>query len=329
MSNLILLPPHVERHMDNGRQLFRVGMEAAGYVCMCREIDAPGVQMVDVAAAVDRFNPEIVIAYPRYEWLKSEWGGGPEVARRDEFRNWGCLLSRSDILRVAVWHDAGSARDVQRKWHADFQPHAYLTWYHPDSVMCFAPHVRRDQIVRTYHVLSDNLPPCLPRDGIAVVSGAYTTDTYPLRTKCFKWAVSGRLGDGVHCVRHPGYTQSGTRSLEYAAMLGGYRVSICTASSYKFALRKIFESTAMGCVIVTDLPEYDCLPHIDGNLIRVHPSISSDSLREVVQGAAANYDFGRQKQLADLARVHYNSRTECARLSNLIEAKRDQLCCMA
>jgi hypothetical protein len=193
--------------------------------------------------------------------------------------------------------------------------------------MPFAPYVREDQIVRTYHVLdTDNLPPVEDRNRTAVVSGAFTHDVYPLRTKCFQWARQGLLGPGVDAVPHPGYAQAGTKSNEYAAMFGKYKVAICTASSYRFALRKIFESTAMGCRVITDLPAYDCLPGIDANLIRVPPTISADGLRDVIQRAADRWNLYEQRKIADMCRRLCDWRNEYANVSRHLHLHWERKC---
>ncbi len=314
MSNLLCVLESFRRHMDNGRWLFQRGMEQRGYVSIGAGCPSPEVDMTDVRAAVERFDPGVVIMWPRYEWDHKEWVGN-EVRPEHLFRDWKYLLERPDILRVAVWHDAGSARKQQQRWHEDFKPHVYLSWYHPDSVMPFAPYIKREQIVRTYHVIDAyNLPPVREREGVAVVSGAHTLDTYPLRTKCVRWAAKGLLGGGVDVARHPGYAEKGTKSNQYAEMLSKYRVAICTASSYGFALRKIFEATAVGCKAITDLPAYDKLPAIDDNLIRVSPSIPAGELRDVIRSAADTWNIGDQLLHAMRCRARYDYANEAVYL---------------
>jgi hypothetical protein len=321
MKNLLFALESFRRHMDNGRWLFQLGMERQGYVSVGRDMPSPGIDSTDVKAVVERFNPRVVIFWPRYEWDAKEWVG-PEVKPEHYYRNWEYLLTRPDILRVCVFHDAGSARQQQKKWHEAFQPHVYLTWYHADSVLPFAPHIRREQLCRTYHVLdSDNLPDAEPRDKTCLISGAYTPDVYPLRTRAFQWAKEGKLGPGVECVQHPGYKQAGTRSNDYVRTLAKYRVAVCTASAYRFSLRKLFEATAAGCRVVTNLPSYDLLPGIDDNLIRVPSDIGADELRGVIQNAAATWDLRQQQAFAAAAVRYYDWRAECARVAKDLEMR--------
>jgi hypothetical protein len=321
MSNLLFALESFRRHMDNGRWLFQLGMERQGYVSVGKDMPSPGVDATDVEWAVKRFSPRIVIFWPRYEWDSREWVG-PEVKPEHCYRNWEYLLTRPDILRVCVFHDAGSARDQQRRWHEAFKPHVYLTWYHADSVLPFAPHIQRGQLVRTYHILdSDNLPPFEQRAKTCIVSGAYTPDVYPLRTRVFQWANEGKLGLGVEAIKHPGYKQAGTHSNEYAKTLAQYKVAVCTASAYRFALRKIVEATAAGCRVVTNLPSYDLIPGIDDNLIRVPSDIGAAELREIIQGAAATWNFNQQQAFADAAVRYYDWRVECQRVAKDLEMR--------
>jgi len=121
-------------------------------------------------------------------------------------------------------------------------------------------------------------------------------------------AKAGRLGPDVGCLDHPGYFQVGPSSTEYVKLLSQYRVALCTASSYGFALRKIIEATLAGCVVITDLPEYDRLPGIDDNLVRVRPTISIPELRELIRDQADAWDLKRQTHYATTAAGLYDWR---------------------
>lgn len=309
------------RHMDSGRWLFQRGMEAAGYRSAGGGLPAPGIDSVDVRQVVQEHDPPIVIFWPRYEWSPAEWGGR-EVRPEHEFRNWQYLLSRPDILRVCVLHDAASARDRQHCWHRDFQPHVYLTWYHELSVRPWNPHVRPDQIVRTYHVIDpDGSPPVGPRDGVCLVSGARNPEVYPLRTLAIDAARRGQLGPGVDVLDHPGYHQHGTESLAYLRTLTRYRVALCTGSVYGFALRKIIEATAAGCRVITNLPGYDELPDIDGNLLRISADTPTENLAALIQHQSAQWYYWRQLLFAETARQRYDYRNECARVASELDKK--------
>lgn len=307
------------RHMDNGRWLFQLGMEAAGYKSAGGELPKPGIDCLDVQKVVEKYEPRIVVFWPRYEWHTGEWVG-PEVTKAHQFVNWEYLLKRPDILRVTVFHDAGSAREQQRRWHRDFQPHVYLTWYHDQSVLPFAPWVD-GKTVRTYHVVdADHCEPVVDRGGYCAVSGAYVPDVYPLRMRVAQAAMRQALGDTEY-LPHPGYAQAGTHSDSYVRRLSCYRVAICTCSAYKFALRKIFEATAAGCRVITNLPEYDRLPEIDGNLIRVADDVSLAELRAIIDAAYDHWDLDTQRYFADRCVRRYDWRVETARIAGLLEER--------
>jgi len=320
MKGLLFVLESFRRHMDNGRWLFQIGMEAAGYKSAGGEIPPPGINETDIKKLVELNKPKVVVFWPSYEWDYREWCG-PEVSAAHMFTNLEYLLSRKDILRVTVFHDAGSARESQKRWHERFQPHAFLTWYHDNAVMQFAPWVD-GKTVRTFHVIDkDNVPLVRDRSGLCVVSGAFDDSVYPLRTACAKAASGGRLGPGTVYQKHPGYHQNGTTSYQYIDMLSKYRVAICTCSAYKFALRKIFEATAAGCRVITNLPEWDCLPEIDDNLIRVPDDCTIDELRETIQAAADYWDLDRQRYFADRCVLRYDYRTETARIASILEER--------
>jgi len=313
------------RHMDSGRWLFQQGMEEQGYLSAGGSMPPPGIACDDVAALVDAWNAPVAIMWPRYEWDPALWKGAP-LPRDACFRNIGELAARDDVLRVAVLHDAGSERESQRAWHEEFRPHVYLCWYHERSVMALAPHVPRERIVRTYHVIQGrDVPQVCPRRGVGVVSGARNHEIYPFRTAAIEAAESGPLGFTVHYLKHPGYHQKGAQSAGYIHFLSRYRVAICSASVYGFALKKHIEATAAGCRVITDLPNYDCLPGIDGNFLRVSPNITMRELHDIVEALAADWDLERQQAYARAAVQRYDYLFECARLAKELAAQSHRL----
>jgi hypothetical protein len=319
--------------MDNGRILFQRGMEAAGYSSIGGGLPPPGTDIfqrggvgcVDVGFAVESWRPRVVIMWPRYEWDPMQWKG-PEVTAAHCFTNLEPLIARDDVLRVAVLHDAGSDRKHQRRWHEFYKPHVYLCWYHPKTVCKLNPHVRPEQIVRTWHIIDaeaaaaalGSWAPVAGSRQTACLAGHPSTAIYPFRSRAMAAAKAGTLGEGVECLEHPGYHQRGTTSNGFIARLAGYKVCIVGGSRYGFALRKHIEATAAGCIVITDLPEYDRLPHIDGNLIRVPTDISTTDLRTIVQGAAADWDPEAQGHYAEEARDRYGHYHETARLAQAL-----------
>jgi hypothetical protein len=111
---------------------------------------------------------------------------------------------------------------------------------------------------------------------------------------------------GVDVMRHPGYGNTGTRTPEYLKTIAGYKVHVATASMYGFALRKIIESVAVGCAVVTDLPDFDVLPEIDGAIIRVRPTANSIEMRDVIRSAVALWNLDERLAWAEKARRFYD-----------------------
>jgi len=313
------------RHMDNGRWLFQLGMESMGWLSAGAGVPEPGIDSTDVAQVIDEHKPAAAIFWPRYEWDHNQWVG-PEVQPEHEFRNIEALFDHPEILRIAVFHDAASARKQQKAWHDELQPDVYLVWYHPRSIAPYAPHVPVERMLRTYHIVNDRcidweIPLHEPK-GICLISGA-CSGCYPLRIKAIEWAKHGKLGPGVDVLEHPGYGQTGSVSADYVQTLSQYRVALCTASVYGFALRKIFEATLVGCRVITDLPEYDRLPMIDKNLVRIDDfedsRLTLTALNTSIHTAAAEWDSKIQDIFRARAAARYDYTAETARIAGAIE----------
>ena len=328
MSNVLLAITTADRHMDNGRALVRRGFEAAGWMAACHAASPPGMDCVDVAEIISWAQPRIVVAYPRYEWDSREWNGGrphptEPVLPEYRFHGFEALLAREDITRVAILHDARSVMEEQRRWLADFQPHLVLGWYHERAVLPFWPEVAPEQYERTYHSIDAERVPrfTAERRRVCLISGAENHHVYPLRTMAMAAARAGRLGPEVDAMPHPSYAHSGTSSDAYLQTMARYKVAVCTASAYQFALRKLFEATAAGCKVITDLANWDALPEIDGNLVRVAPDLTEHDLGEVIHHAAAHWDVDEQRHYAERACARYDYRVECARVAAALEQR--------
>ena len=104
---------------------------------------------------------------------------------------------------------------------------------------------------------------------------------------------------------------------------GGYatkwrQIHVATASRFHFALRKIIESVAVGCVPVTNLPAWDVLPEIDDALVRVPDAISMGDLRGVIDAAERGWDLDRARHFAERALEFYDYRAAGLRLDAAI-----------
>src|SRR5690606_31820424 len=107
---------------------------------------------------------------------------------------------------------------------------------------------------------------------------------------------------------------------EYLQTLSRYKVAICTASAYGYALRKIIEATACGCVVITDLQEE--LPWIDDNLVRISPDITEAELAELIKRLLSEYDPDHQEWLSKVACGVYGYQCQAAMLSIKIQLLR-------
>jgi hypothetical protein len=109
--------------------------------------------------------------------------------------------------------------------------------------------------------------------------------------------------------------------------LSKYKVAICTSSIYGYALRKIIEATACGCIVITNLPESDRLPFIDDNLVRVFPHPEKEFLTlqrygNRIRECIEKYDVERQRHFAEQAIKYYDYRVMCGKLVADIEQMR-------
>jgi hypothetical protein len=73
--------------------------------------------------------------------------------------------------------------------------------------------------------------------------------------------------------------------------------------------------------VITDLPEWDALPEIDGNLVRVDPDLSEHDLGELIHQAAAHWDVEAQRHYSERVCARYDYRVECARIAAVLELR--------
>lgn len=300
-------------HMtDEGFQLFK-GLESSErYETTWGEID--------VADLVTK-NPGVVVLQDKREWE----GRTAERRHKVLFSNVGELKKRPDIFKLTVLKDAQHDPEYNRNAADEIGCHAWIVYYHPRIVKALAPYVRQEHLVRTYHTLDKNL--VLPYGGErpygCLLSGA-VSGAYPLRTRLAKGHKD--LYKTVY-LAHPGYHQRGCETPRYLGTLSRFKVAICTSSIYGYALRKIIEATACGCVVITDLPTDDVLPKIDGNLVRVSPDISVELMSDVIKREIDRYDPELQEMFGNRAKQYYDYRETGKRLADNIERMR--LKCLA
>lgn len=306
----------MKSHMtDEGNQL-QTGLEYAGY-----ELWGAGYPNNErfVPKILLESNPGVVVVQD-----KREWHVGPRSFRdhEAEFLEVHALARRHDIFKLTVLKDCQQRENYHKNSAKEMGCHAWIVYYHPRIVKHLAPYVREKHLVRTYHSLD---PDCVPeyssiRPLESVISGAACA-AYPLRGLLIKkkWFIKG-----MDVIAHPGYHRRGSATPGYLKQLSQYKVSICTASRYGYALRKIIESTAAGCIVVTNLPSDDILPEIDGNLVRIRPDMHYRDINRLVQTLCENYNPERQRYYSDSAKLYYGYRARGLALADKIETLRKE-----
>lgn len=295
---------------DEGWQLME-GLEGAGYTLCGRRCT---VDEVSVPEILDHCRPGVVVVQD-----KCRWHGNENTFRDPDawFVGLSALRRNQDVFKVAVLKDAQQTPEYHR-WNAEeMGVHAWIVYYHPRIVRHLAPYIREEHLIRTYHSLDAGVVPPFDsnRDG-CIITGA-VGDAYPLR----KRLADARLA-GVTYLKHPGYALAGCATPAFLRTLSRFKIAVCTSSIYGYALRKIIEATASGCVVVTDLPVDETLPEIDGNLVRVHPGIALARLAALLERLASWYDADRQRHYAERAKAYYDKKAVGLRLAVNIEALR-------
>lgn len=318
-SWIALAVPSMKDHMtDEGWQIM-LALEKGGYV-----LQGSGLSYgsTDVPFILDYWTmdapPSVVVVQDKREWEGKT--AGPGFDERERFTGVGCLRDRHDIFKVTILKDAQSNPTYHRQSADEIGCHAWIIYYHPRVVAHVAPYVRTDHLIRTYHTVDSKvIPPYTSkeRDG-CLLSGA-VSGAYPLRSRLVH---EQRLLPRTTYLPHPGYHRRGTQTPEFLKVLSRYRVAICTSSVYGYALRKIIEATASGCVVITDLPCDELLPEIDANLVRVDQSVSTRRIAEIIRELNAYYDPDKQEDMAQRAQQWYDYRVMGVRLAHQIEHAR-------
>jgi hypothetical protein len=314
---------------DEGWQLFD-GLEmGAGYTLAGYELDTYGghggshtlSNLTDVPKILEHTNPSVVVVQDKREYEGKTAGGERGFNTREKFTNVRALQDRRDIFKLTIVKDAQHDPEYHRESAIEIGAHAWLTYYHPSIVSFLAPYIREEHLIRIYHTVDkDKVPIYTPENRkSAILSGAINSTVYPLRSELLK-----RIKDlpNTDYLNHPGYHRNGCRTTDYLRVLSHYKVAIATSSIYGYALRKLVESTACGCIVITDLPEEDTLPFIDDNLIRVNPNWSARHIGNIIREAIEKYDPDRQAHFAREAINFYDFRVIGLYTAAKIEALR-------
>lgn len=306
-KGIALAVESMKRHMtDEGWQIMQ-SLQYHGYTLCGHQLE---VNATDVRDIIRQTDPGIVLVQDKREWDVQRGDFRVAAAR---FNGVGYLKERPDLFKLTILKDSHQRPDYHRESADEMGVHAWVIYYHPSIVMRNAPYLRQKHLIRTYHTLDANLVPdfSMANRGGVLLSGAISP-AYPLRSNILRHG--RRWIPNMTVISHPGYHVNGSATPKYLQTLSHYKVAICTASMYGYALRKIIEATACGCRVVTDLPVDEVLPEIDGNLIRVPSDINMREIGQVVRQALVGYEPGRQERFAKQAKAFYDYRVMGQRL---------------
>lgn len=305
------------RHMtDEGFQL-QEGLRLQGYSLWGKGYPAP-YAVTDVGKILRDRTPGVVIVQDKREWDPSRSGCFDKSAA---FHRVGRLALQKDVFRVTICKDAQQDPDYHGHFANEIGAHAWIVYYHPNAICPLAPYLRRPHLIRTYHSVDPAKVPAFRAEGRrpCLLSGSLSRAAYPLR---YRLAQHASVIPGMDVQKHPGYHAEGCETDDYLSLLSCYRVSIATASKYGYALRKIIESTACGCRVITDLPAFDVLPEIDDNLVRISPDMHLLEMADLIRRVEAEYDAERQEFFAKKAVEYYDFRRRGEAIAQAIERLR-------
>lgn len=306
----------MKRHTsDEGWQIF-AGLQHAGYELCGARLDPP-YNMTRVPLVLANFVPGVVVMQDQREW---------DNAHRDfrdphaNFRDHQVLAQHPDVFKLTILKDSHQRPGYHRESAESIGCHAWIVYYHPRIVTHLAPYVRPEHIVRVYHTIDPAIVPEYSPEGRSgcLLSGAVSR-AYPWRQLLVE---NVRHLPETTLLPHPGYHRRGCVTPEFLKTLTRYKVAICTASMYGYALRKIVEATASGAIVISDLPQDERLPMIDENIVRVPPGTSPQALAVILSRIYRDYDAERQAWFAAKALEWYDFREAGCRLVADIEKMR-------
>jgi hypothetical protein len=305
----------MKRHMtDEGWQIFQ-GLSENGYTLFGHNI---GDSITDVRQAVELSNPGVVVLQDKREWDVRNPRDFRE--REAKFIHTRYLQSRRDIFKLTILKDSHQQPEYHRTSAEEIGCHAWITYYHGALVKRLAPYIRSEHLVRTYHSIDPQIVPPFnhKRSNVSIVSGAVSS-VYPLRKRIINELNQYR---NLQYIRHPGYHRNGCHTPGYLNYLKKYKVAICTSSIYGYALRKIIESVASGCLVITDLSVDEVMPAFDDVLIRVPSNVSVSELQNLITDGYQQWDAEKQQYYAEQTLKFYDYREVTRRLANDIESLR-------
>lgn len=296
---------------DEGSQL-QNGMAFNGFSLCGKGLkyNTSNVEAIINFERVDEEKPEVVILQDEREW-------NPRnpccIDKGEEFIGLDILkgIRTLSIIKDAQWFNfsqnglRSSAEFCEQYGIKEF------ICYYDTKIVSELSGINQERLIRTYHSI-DKVPIFNPeRLNRALISGANSSVYYPLRSRLINEHSKIR---GLDYLEHPGYGANGSYTPRYLETLNKYKIAVCTASKYQYALRKIIEATACGCIVFTNLQEE--LPEIDGNLVRINEDISIVEMYKMIK--TVKWEEGKQYEFAEKAKAFYDYRQTTKRLSKEI-----------
>jgi hypothetical protein len=298
MKRLVLANKDYETHMtDEGNQL-QQGLRSAGWILSGYGYDG----ITDVKEAIDKYNPDIVFIQDFRDWHKDSLGCYNTNVHWNNYQ----YLKEWNGTVVSVLKDAGSIRDKHQRFLCDeIDADIIVIYYDKHIVESLNPWTKKKKLLRTFHSLDlTKVPKSIPKIDKGVVSGARNKSIYPGRDICIENASDLNLD----IIKHPGYHNNKCYTNEFMQEISKYKVSICCSSIYFFALRKIIESVACGCTVITDLPYKCVIPGIDDYLIRIDLNSVSD-IKKTIKTSIDHYDHGAAMEASTICGQMYDYRS--------------------
>ena len=293
--NLFLAIQSFEKHTSNEGWQFQLSMESAGYKLIYANVHGNDIQDILLMYGNDIKN--IIIQDPR------EWIGWSELnVPSERFTNYR-LLANHNARKLCIIKDAQHFSVQNREFGEECGIDTWIHYYSKDIVTNLNPWLKSKKLIRTYHSVEASSIPLfkeLGRLDRGLLSGAASSNYYPLRTRLFKSRINN-----VDCLKHPGYTATGTYTNQFLRTLNSYKVAICTASKYGYLLRKIIEASCCGCRVITNFSLSEVPPVIERNLTRVDDNIGKEAIESLVNVLCSTYDNEEQKEIAKQAIEFY------------------------
>ena len=313
----------MKRHTADAGWQLTMGFKHVGYKLCGHNLS---VNKTNVLTILEETDPAVVVVQDKREWECRT--AGQQRSNEYRFKNIEVLKEKSDLFKLTVLKDCHQNQEYHRKSAKEMDVHAWITYYHPRIVKYFAPYVREEHLMRTYHTVDRTVvPKYTPKNRRGALLSGAVSKAYPLRKVLYQ--KRGLIPD-LEYLPHPGYHTRGCVTPQFLSKLSSYKVAICTSSQYGYALRKIIEATAAGCIVITDLPVDDVLPYIDDNLVRIDDNlvrVSSDLSRhcvlDILPELISNYDAEKQSHFSLLACQKYDWRVMANNLVQRIEQLRN------